>query len=941
MIDQRLQQAVELHRQGQLVQAQSIYEEILRIRPDHFEALNLLGVLSAQTQNHQRAVDLIDRAIAIFPDNSASHFNRGMALQALGQLEAAVAGYEKAIELRPDHAEAWSNRGVALHALKQWDDAVKSYDRAIAIRPDYTEAWSNRGNSLFELKALDEAAASYDRAILIRPDYAEAWSNRGNVLMELKKWAAAAESYGHAIALMPENAEAWFNRGNALQELQQFDGAAGSYEKAVSLRPDFAEAWFNHGNTLLELKYSEAAIACYDHAIMLRPENAQAWCNRGNALVDLRQFEDAITSYDHAITIKGDFAEAWSNRGNVLLELKGWKAALASYDRAITLNPDYIEVWYNRGNALYEMRQLEDATGSYEKAIALKPDYAEAWSNRGLALDGLRQWEAAVESFEKAITFKPEFAAAWSNRGNAMLKLNRFDEAIGSYDRAITLKPDYAEAWFNRGLTLLELKQHDDAADSLVRALSINPDGDYWPGLLLHVKMTICDWTAYGDLSDQLLSGIMNLKRVSTPFQIISRTGTLSVIKQAVLTYVGDKYPSRTVLREIIRHSKRDKIRVGYYSADFHDHATMYLMAELFEKHDRSRFEIIAFSFGPDLQEDIMRMRVVSAFERFIDVRTKSDMEVATLSRELEIDIAVDLKGFTKDSRPDIFAFRAAPIQVNYLGYPGSMGAEYIDYLIADQTLVPEQFQQFYTEKTVYLPDSYQANDSKRRIADKVFTRHECGLPATGFVFCCFNNNYKITPDIFDCWMRILESVDGSVLWLLEDNPLAGGNLRKEAARRGVDTDRLVFAGRMGLPEHLARHRLADLFLDTLPCNAHTTASDALWAGLPVLSCIGESFAGRVAASLLNAIRLPELITSSQEEYEALAIKLANDPDKLLEIRMRLEKNRLTAPLFDSDMFTRHFESALNEMYERYHLGLPPGNIYVKRYEPLSHGDCL
>ncbi|HWR01331.1 MAG TPA: tetratricopeptide repeat protein [Chlorobaculum sp.] len=936
MIDQRIQQAVELHRQGQFVLAQSIYEEILETRPDHFEALNLLGLLSVQTQNHRRAVDLIDQAIAIFPDNAASHFNRGMALQALGQPEAAVAGYEKAIGLRPDHAEAWSNRGVALHDLKRCDEAVRSYDRATAIRPDYAEAWSNRGNSLFELKALDEAVRSYERALAIRPDYAEAWSNRGNVLMELMQWEEAVESYGRAIALMPENAEAWFNRGNALQALKQFAGAAGSYEKALSLRPDFAEAWFNHGNTLLELRHGEAAIASYDHAITLMPEHAQMWCNRGNAFMELGRLEDAIASYERATAIRPDYAEAWSNRGNVLLKLKGREGALASYDRAIALNPDYSEVWYNRGNALYEMMQLEAAAGSYDRAVELEPDYAEAWSNRGLALHGLRQWDAALESFEKALNFRPDFFPAWSNRGNTMLKLNRPDAAIASYDRAIALNPDYAEAWFNRCVTLFELKQYDDAAESLVRALLINPDGDYWPGLLLHVKMMICDWTDYADMLGELLYGIVNRKRVSTPFQIISGTGTLSLIKQAVSTYVEDKHPSRIGPQDVPCYPKRDKIRVGYYSADFHDHATMYLMAELFEKHDRTSFEITAFSFGPDLREDPMRKRAVRAFDRFIDVGNISDREVAALSRELEIDIAVDLKGFTKDSRPDIFAFRAAPIQVNYLGYPGTMGLEYMDYIIADQTLVPERFRQFYTEKTVSLPDSYQTNDSKRRIANKVFTRQECGLPATGFVFCCFNNNYKINPDIFDCWMRILDSVEGSVLWLLEDNPRVGGNLRKEALRRGIDAGRLVFAGRMPLPEHLARHRLADLFLDTFPCNAHTTASDALWAGLPVLTCKGESFAGRVAASLLNAIRLPELITSSEVEYEALATELANDPEKLREIKLKLEHNRLTAPLFDSDRFTRHFESALSEMYERYHRDLPPDHIYVERCEPVS-----
>ena len=354
-------------------------------------------------------------------------------------------------------------------------------------------------------------------------------------------------------------------------------------------------------------------------------------------------------------------------------------------------------------------------------------------------------------------------------------------------------------------------------------------------------------------------------------------------------------------------------------------------MAELFERHDRSVCELIAFSFGPDTNDE-MRKRLVAAFDKFINVRTHSDKDVALLSRSLGIDIAVDLKGYTRQSRPGIFSFRAAPLQVNYLGYPGTMGAEFIDYLIADATLIPEANQQHYSEKIAYLPNSYQVNDAKRPISDKAFTRKELGLPQTGFVFCCFNNNYKITPGTLDGWMRILKQVEGSVLWLLEDNPKAASNLIKEAAHRGVGAERLIFAPRMPLAEHLARHRLADLFIDTLPCNAHTTASDALWAGLPVLTCVGEAFASRVAASLLNGVQLPELITSTQSAYEARAIELATNPESLRHVKQELANHRLTTPLFDTQLFARHLEAAYTAMYERYQADLPPAHIFVRQY---------
>ena len=798
MINERLQRAIELHRQGQLAEAQRIYEEILRFQPAHFDVLNLLGVLSAQTRNYQRAIELIDRAIAIFPH----------------------------------HVDCYFNRGLARQALRQWEAAVASFDQAIALKPDH----------------------------------AEAWSNRGNALLELLQWSAAVDSYNKAIELKPDNAVACYKRGNALLELKKFDAAVTSFDRALTIRPEYAEAWYN----------------------------------RGVALYDLKQFDAAEASYDKAIAVKPDYSEAWYNRGNALLMLSQWDAAVASYDRAIAMMPGFTEAWSNRGNALKELRQLDDAILSYDRAIATNPEHAEAWSNRGNVLQELKKFDAAVESYDKAVTIRPEYAEAWSNRGNA----------------------------------LMELKQLSSAAESYKRALLINPDGDYWSGTFLHLQMMVCDWSSYDNLRNRLVTKIENRERASTPFPVLTLIDEPGMIRQAATIYVEDKHPSRHVPQTDIKRPKRSKIRIGYYSADFHNHATMHLMAELFEKHDRSRFEIIAFSLGPGRQDDAMRQRAVQAFDRLIDVSALSDREVATLSGELEVDIAVDLKGFTKDARPGIFTFRPAPLQVSYLGYPGTMGVEFMDYLIADPTLVPQEYQRFYSEKIVYMPDCYQVNNTRRQIADRIFTREESGLPPAGFVFCCFNNNYKITPDIFDSWMRILKSAEGSVLWLFEDNPQAAGNLRREALRRGVDADRLVFAGRMPLPEHLARHRSADLFLDTLPYNAHTTASDALWAGLPVLTRIGESFAGRVAASLLNAVHLPELITSSQDEYEALAIELAADPEKLAGIKLKLENNRLSTPLFDSDLFARHIEVAYLEMYERYHLDLPPDHIYVKSDDP-------
>ncbi len=855
------QQAMQLHQQGQLAQAQTLYNEVLKLQPEHFDALHLSGVAAYQTKNFQMAVELIGKAIEIQPNNTSVYYNLGLALYERGQFNDAVASYNQAIALKPDFAEAYCNRGVALQEMNQLDDAVASYDQTIALKPDYAEAYCNRGNALQELRQLADAVTSYDRAIALKHDYAEAYYNRGNALKELKQLHDAVASYDHAITLKPDFALAYNNRGNVLKELKQLDDAVASYDQTIALKPDFAEAYNNRGNTLLEL----------------------------------RQLDDAVTSYDRAIALKPDYAEAYSNRGNALRQLKQPDNAVASYDQATALKPDYAEAYYNRGNALQELRQLDDAVASYDRAIALKPDYADACYNRG----------------------------------NALQELRRLNDALASYDQAITLKPDYGEAYCNRGNTLRELRELNDAVASYKEALALKPDGLFWLGMYLHTMMQICEWSALDFHVSQLTEKIEHHEKVSSPFPILAIADSLSLQKDAARIYVQEQYPATHEFSAIPMPPRHDKIRIGYYSADFHDHATMDLMAGLFETHDRSKFELIAFSFGP-AKNDGMRTRVTSAFDRFIDVRTQSDRGVTLLSRELEIDIAVDLKGFTQDSRPGIFALRTAPIQINYLGYPGSMGAEYIDYLIADGTLIPESSRPYYSEKIVYLPDCYQVNDTQRSIADKVFTRKELGLPETGFVFCCFNNNYKITPATFDGWMRILKQTEGSVLWLLEDNVTAASNLRKEATERGVEADRLLFAKRMPLPEHLARHLHADLFLDTLPCNAHTTASDALWAGLPVLTCMGESFASRVAASLLNAIHLPELITSTQDEYEALAIELAISPEKSRLIREKLERNRLTTPLFNTQLFTQHIEEAYRMMYERYQADLPPDHLFIK-----------
>jgi protein O-GlcNAc transferase len=610
-----------------------------------------------------------------------------------------------------------------------------------------------------------------------------------------------------------------------------------------------------------------------------------------------------------------------------LLKLERHAEALASYDRALAIKPGTAQIHYNRGNVLRDLRRTEEALAGFDAALALKPDYAEALYKRGAALRDLKRPAQALMAYTSALAIKPDDADILCDRGNALLELKRHEEAILDYERALAIRPRFAEAYYNRGVALSAMARHQEAAEQFAELLRIEPDFPYARGELLYSQLNSCNWTDYANHVQRIQTDVAAGKRAATPFAFLSVSESPHDQMQCAETYCQDKCPSAPALwsGEQYRH---DALRVAYISADFYDHATTYLTAELFELHEKSRFETYAISLGPD-RKDAVRTRLENAFSRFVDVRDSSDAQVARLLRDLEVDIAVDLKGYTRDSRPNILALRPAPIQVNYLGYPGTMGAGFIDYIIADRYTIPEQQLGFYSENVVYLPHSYQPNDSKRRITEPTATRRDAGLPEVGFVFCSFVSHYKIVPRVFNCWMRILAEIEGSVLWLLAGNADAVRNLRRSAQIQGIDPERLLFAPRAKLEHHLARHRFADLFLDTLPINAHTTASDALWAGLPIVTCLGSSFAGRVAASLLNALGLTELIAESSEGYEAMAIALARDPDRLAAIRAKLARNRRTHPLFDTHRLRRHIETAYEMMWQRCQRGEPPRGFHV------------
>jgi predicted O-linked N-acetylglucosamine transferase (SPINDLY family) len=627
---------------------------------------------------------------------------------------------------------------------------------------------------------------------------------------------------------------------------------------------------------------------------------------------------------------KDYLAAALSDRGNLLRDLGRYQDALASYDRSLELKPDEAEAFYQRGNTLLKLKRPDDALASYDRALKLSPDYADALYNCGVALQSLKRPEEALAHYDRALQLKPDDAQALNNRGNALLDLRRPDEALTSYDRALSLNPDYLEALHNRGLALLELKRPEDTMKSYSTLLELAPDYHFVKGKLLHAKMSCCDWEQLIPLTASIEKDIRAGKQSAEPFGYQAISNSPQDLRRCAEIYAAANYPNSGVQLWTGERYNNAKVRIGYLSGEFRNQATSILMTELFELHDKNRFELVAFDNGWDDASEI-RERIENAFSEIIDITRLDELEAASVIRQKKIDILINLNGYFGRDRQGVFSYRPCPVQVNYLGFPGTLGADYIDYIIADPHVIPRGHDAFYVEKIVYLPDTYQVNDSRRSIAERVPTRAEAGLPDTGFVFCCFNNSYKITPEIFDLWTRLLKNVAGSVLWLAQDNVAASRNLRREADERGVAPERVIFAPRIKLDGHLSRHRLADLFLDTLPCNAHTTASDALWAGLPVLTCMGGTFAGRVAASLLNAVGLPELATDSLDNYEKLALELAMKPAMLYDFRARLARNRYTHPLFDADRFRRHIESAYITMHDRVQQGEPPASFAVQR----------
>jgi len=840
-----------------------------------------------------------------------------------GQLDQAAILYARILEREPQNFAALQLFGALRGQQGRNGEAARLIEAALRIRPGDFGTLANYGQVLMAGGRHQEALGFFDKALAVKPDFFEALYNKGIALIQLKRFAEAVTGFDKALALRPGSTNCFYNRGLALAALGKLEEALASYDQALAHNSRLVEALDNRGNVLRDLGRFDQALDSYDRAIALSPRDSRVLHNRATALSDLKRFEEAIAGYDAALAISPELPEAWSNRAISQMALNRFAEALVSFDKGLALRADDIKALSDKAVALRHLGRPGEALAGCNQALACNPDHVPALMIRGLLLHDATHFAKALADYDRVLAIDATHARAWNDRGATLNAMNRADDALASFERAATLKPDFAEALSNRAH--LRWKRNGDfagAASDLQAALAIDPDQPFARGELLHLRMYGADWEDFETEVAAIDAGVRAGQRVVRPFVYQALSHSPADLQACSHIFAASLF-SAPVQPPVFPYA-HDKIRIGYVSGEFREQATAYLMAGLYELHDREKFEIIAIDNGGG-DASPMRRRLEVAFDRIIPISHMTDDEAVDRIRSEEIDILVNLNGYFGAPRMGVFARRAAPIQVNYLGFPATLGTSCMDYILADGIVIPQDEQRYYDERVVYLPNSYQVNDRKRLIADDVPSRAALGLPERAFVFCNFNQSYKITPSVFESWMRILQKTQGSVLWLLTSKPPFEANLSRAAERHGVAPGRLVFAASLPPDRHLARLKQADLFLDTLPYNAHTTASDALWAGLPLLTCRGTTFPGRVAASLLDAVGLPELITGSMDDYERRAIALAGGATAMTQLKEKLARNRLAFPLFDTDLFRKNIETAYTAMYRAWKSSEPVG----------------
>jgi protein O-GlcNAc transferase len=785
---------------------------------------------------------------------------------------------------------------------------------------------------------LKEARAAYDKVLADNSKDHQVLHLLGLLSQQEGNIAKAAELYQIAIRLDSLNQYYHNDLGTVLEDLGHLDKALIAYQKALNIKSDFPQAANNIGNVFNKLGRFEDALAWYRKTLTIQSDYTEAYVNIGGIMHDRGRLAEAIQWYQQAMKLNPDLAAGHHHLGLVYKDQGRLNEAIECYQKALSLTPAPAKVLNSLGIALCTQGRLEEGVSCYREAIQHQPVFPEAYTNLGSALKGLGKPDEALVCFQKALTVKPDAGEIYNNMGSVWRDKGDLEQAVSCYRQAIILREDLVEAYFNLGSVNKEWGKLKNSIEFFRSAVVRQPTYSKALNQLVHQIQRGCLWKELDDFAFKLDSLTaqelkQGVKTGETPFVSVSRRADPEVNLAIASSFSRHISKAAASLKKNYNFkgavANQSRIRIGYLSSDFRDHATAHLMMGLFGCHSRNKFEVFCYSHGRN-DGSTYRKRIQNDCDKFIELIDRSDGDAADQIHEDKIDILVDLKGHTRDHRLAISALRPAPVQVSFLGFPGTTGADFFDYIIADPTVIPERHKSFYSEKIVYMPHCYQVNDHTQAIVSDRSPAAAHGLPEDGFVFSAFHQSYKIDPIMFNSWMNILTAVPGSVLWLLKNNDFAEQNLKMAAKKRGIDPHRLVFGPRMPKEKHLGRHRLAELMLDSRIYNGHTTTSDALWAGVPVISLMGSHFASRVSASLLKALGLPELITDTLEEYEKLSVRLALDSAELKMLQKKLAKNQKTHPLFDTRRYVRNLENAFIQMWHTYAAGLDPNHIEVR-----------
>lgn len=911
----QLSKAQNLYNSGSYLEALQCCEKVYEADAYRTDNLLLMGAIHFQLRNFSESIFYNQQCIRVDPNFAEAYGNLGNALKELGDLKGATDFYLKAIKLKPRFSDAYNNLASAYMLQGQTQQAMETYQMALVLDPHLVDAHTNLGNLFKASGDMEAAKRCYLEAIRINDRFPIAWNNLAGVFKDEGQLTTAVAYYQEALRLCPEFADGHSNLGNALKEQHKIQDAIASYQTAIRLRPDFAVAHGNLGSCYYDLGDFASAIKCFNYAIQLEPNFPDAYNNLGNALKEEARLDEAVAAYRAALHLKPDHPHAYNNLGNAMIDKGFIKEAIHCYVTAIRLMPKFSAAHSNLGSVFKEQGKLDQAIAHYQEAIKIDPHFADAYSNLGNAYKEAGQMDDAITCYQTAINLEPNYAEAYANLAAAHKDAGRVGDSIQLYRKALELRPNFGEAIAN----------------------------------LTHSLVFVCDWKTRED-DFRRLSEIISLQ-LATPRVVPCVQPFHALVYPLSLTEmlrIAQRYAQRTKMNVALcddnfkyRAKPRSiRLKVGYVSSDFNNHPLSHLMLSVFGMHDRSKFEVFCYSTSPS-DYSHWRNRIEADVEHFEDVSGLHSSDIARLIHNHGIHVLINLNGYTKGAKNEIFALKPAPLQVSYLGFCGTMGADYIHYIIGDNHVIPPRHRDFYQEKVISLPHCYFVNDHKqssRHLVDLpmgAVTRAQYGISDDKFVFCNFNQVYKIDPTTFDVWMRILKQVPNSLLWLLRFPPASEQNLLQEARTRGVKEDQIIFTDVASRDEHIKRGFLADLFLDTPVCNAHTTACDILWSGTPLLTLRGDKMASRVASSVLHATGLDEMICDSYQQYEELAVALAIDTDRLYEIRQQLEDRRHNCAAFDTRRWVQNMETGLQMAWRRHEQGLPPDHVEVEDNNPI------